>query len=276
MPNWKLFCLILLVGCSGLERSEREKIRRRNCVAERIYRNQSETTEAFFAPPQMTPREAYPWEVQSALPRVTKEFFRCKGTALNSVRMDYADPAHPASYVDCGGNSYHGLPIIHGKEGVYPVLLDILNYIQTKSGCRVVVTCGHRCPTHNIYADPSAENRTSKHQIGAEVDFYVQGMEEKPELVVELVRQYYRDMPSYQGSKEFVEFQRYDKADAQVATPPWMNKEIYLKICKASEGRDGDNQHPHPYLCIQVRYDRETQQRVFYNWGQAQRGYPQN
>ena len=31
-------------------------------------------------------------------------------------------------------------------------------------------------------------------------------------------------------------------------TIPWFNKEIFIKLYRKSEGRDGDNRHPYPYL----------------------------
>lgn len=250
-----IFVLPLFVlGCSGLERSEREKTRKRNAKGERIYRSHKD----FFAPlstPEHTPRAPYPWEVQNFLPRITRDYFRCKGTL---------DPS------DCRGS--HGLPILRGKEGVYPVLLDLLNYVQEKTHRKVILTCGHRCPIHNALADPAKENETSKHQIGAEVDFYVQGIEDKPLDVVELLLQYYKE--TYPNRKELTHFQRYDKPDSHVSTPPWMNKEIYIKLNQPNEGRDLDNQHPYPYLTLQVRFDRDAQEKVTYNWEKANRGYP--
>ncbi len=158
---------------------------------------------------------------------------------------------------------------MQGKENVYPILLELLNYLQKKTGKRVVITCGHRCPAHNVYADPSKENRTSKHQMGAEVDFYIQGMEERPQEIIGLLMQYYQTSPD----KELVEFKRYDKPDARVSIQPWFNKEIFIKLYQKAEGRDADNRHPHPYLSIQVRYDRERKERVVYDWEKAAKNY---
>ena len=255
-----------------MEKAEKEKIRHRNCKGEYIYRSQSD----FFYPiatPAHTPRNPYPWEGEVSLPRITKDFFRCKGSALNPPVLDLSDPAKPAPCADCDGGNRHGLPILHGKEAVYPILTDLLNYIQKKTGKRVVITCGHRCPTHNTYADPSKENRTSKHQIGAEVDFYVVGMEDRPQAIVDLLIQYYQEIPAYKGQKEYA-FQRYEKDDAHVSIQPWLNKEIYIKLSQKHEGRDADNRHPYPYVTLQVRYDRERKDRVLYDWAKANQGYP--
>ncbi len=264
--------MLVLFGCSGLEQSEKEKTRRRNCKGEYIYRSQGD----YFYPiaaPQHTPRAPYPWESESNLPRITKEFFRCKGNPVNPPIVDASDPAKPAPCPDCEGGSRHGLPILHGKENVYPLLVDLLNYLQKKTGKRVIITCGHRCPLHNTYADPSKDNRTSKHQIGAEVDFYVQGMEDRPQEIVGLIMQYYQENPAYKNDKEYLEFKRYDKPDAHVEIQPWLNKEIFIKLCQKNEGRDADNRHPHPYICLQVRYDRDRKERVLYDWEKANKGY---
>lgn len=271
----RLIFLTLLAGCSGLEQSEQEKIRRKNCKGEYIYRSKNERYYT-ISDPVHTPRALYSWESPVHLPRITKEFFRCKGNPLNPPIPVLPGEEVTNPYMDCDGCSRHGLPVIHGKEGVYPILLDLLNYIQKKTGKRVIITCGHRCPPHNTYADPSKENKTSKHQIGAEVDFYVQGMEERSLEIIGLLMQYYREMPDYQGQKEFLQFSRYQKNDTNTEIQPWMNQEIFIKLYQKSEGRDADNRHPHAYISIQVRYDRLRKQRVLYDWRSANLGYPRS
>lgn len=251
-----------------MEQAEREQVRRRNCKAERIYRSQGDS---FYplAIPTHTPRSIYPWEAEAHLPRITREYFRCKGNPANGSLLS----AEAEPILDCEGSSRHGLPIIGGKEGVYPILIDLLNYLQKKTGKRVVVTCGHRCPQHNTYSDASKENRLSKHQIGAEVDFYVQGMEDRPLEIAGLLMQYYQETPLYNNDREYLEFKRYDKSDGG-AIQPWMNKEIFIKVSGKEEGRDGDNRHPHAYITLQVRFDKERKQRILYEWAKANQGYP--
>jgi hypothetical protein len=263
--RWGLL-LLFLSSCSRMEQSEKEKIRRQNCKAEVIYRNHNEKLYPTSTPCPVL-RNPYPWESESNLPRITKDFFRCKGSPLNPPLVDAS-----GLLTDCDGGGRHGLPIIRGKEGVYPILIDLLNFLQKRTGKRVVITCGHRCPLHNAYADPSKENRVSKHQIGAEVDFYVQGMEDRPQEVVGLLMQYFQETPRYKNDKENQEFKRFEKSELTVQ--PWMNKEILIKLFQKTEGRDADNRHPHPYLSIQVRYDRETAERVIYDWAKANQGYP--
>lgn len=254
-----------------MEQAEREKVRRLNCKGELIYRTHNE----IYFPmtlPEHTPRTSYPWESETNLPKITKDFFRCKGNPLNPQITDLTDPANPVVLSDCPGHTRHGLPIIKGKEGVYPILVDLLNFVQKKTGKRVVITCGHRCPPHNTYADSSKENRVSKHQIGAEVDFYVQGMEERPQEIVGILMQFFQENPSYKKEKESAEFRR--QSTTSLAIEPWYNKDILIKLYQKHEGRDGDNQHPHPYLSVQVRYDREGKEMVNYTWAKAHQGYP--
>lgn len=211
-------------------------------------------------PPISCERERYPWEEAyiGEHPRITKEYFRCKGSALNPMKL--VDGEH---YHDCRGGYVHGLPLIGEEENVYPIMLTLLNHIQEKSGKRVIITCGHRCPAHNGYADPSKFNATSKHQIGAEVDFYVQGLEHDPQAVVDLLLSYY-------GADDF---KRYHGDKTDVSTPPWYNKEVFIKLFLEHEGRDFDNRHPYSYVCIQVRRDCEREEAVIYEWKRAHYNY---
>jgi len=259
-----------LMACSGLARSEEEKTRRQNAKAESIYRS-SKDLFAQIGTPQHMPRAPYPWETEAHLPKITKEFFRCKGSPLNSP---FVDTAASVLLADCEGCTRHGLPLIGGKENVYPVLPELLNYLQKKTGRRVVITCGHRCPVHNAYADPSPENKTSRHQIGAEVDFYVQGMEDQPLEVVGLLMQYYQEHPNLKQGKEWTVFQRGEAGEAGAAAASWFNKEIVARIYQKHEGRDSDNRHPYPYVSVQVRFDRQTKGRVVFDWERAVKGYP--
>lgn len=150
------------------------------------------------------------------------------------------------------------------KEFIYPTLLNLLNAIQDQTGKRVVITTGHRCPQHNQYADPSPYHYGSKHMMGAEVDFYVEGLETSPLEIIALVQKQYENDPKYR------EFERFDAAKLDVSTPAWHNGEIFMKLYLADEGRDFDNQHPYPYISIQIQRDRETGERVRFDETAAQ------
>lgn len=261
-----LMFLLSLVGCSSSESKDNqlsEKISRRRL--DRLY---------WVEPMSLVKKQAYPWEEGNggAFPKLTKEFFRCKGSSLNPVNIIQKEKEQ-VRYYDCGGAQRHSLPLKDQKEFIYPILIDLLNDLQTKTGKKVVITCGHCCPDHNIYLDPSISNQSSKHLIGAEVDFYVQGMESNPEKVVELIKAYYREQPKYKGMKEYEEFKNYDTGKTNVSTPPWYNKEIFIKLVKKGEGRDFDNRHPYAYITVQVRYDWEKQEQVSYTWEKAFRNF---
>lgn len=258
---------LIFGGCSGMERSEKEKIRRHNCKRDLLYRNHNQYLYA-IRDPEPTPRAAYPWEVDHELPRIHKEYFRCRGNALHPPHLK-EENSEELLY-DCDA-SRHGLPILRGKEGVYPILLDLLNFVQRKTGKRVCITSGHSCPQHQAYIDSGA--KLSKHQIGAEVDFYVHGMEERPEEVAEILLSYFQETAVYQGLKEYQTFRRSSKEDPKGKTPAWYNKEVWIKLYDKGEGRDLDNRHPYPYLSIQVRYDKEAKEQVLYTWEKAYKGY---
>ena len=266
-----LLLLLLIIGCSSPEKSVTPKKKPLYSV-EKITRKSDAHLVNLF-PPVHKQREPYPWEHGQigSLPKITKEYFRCKGSHLNPPITDRIS-SQEEIVKDCGGSTKHSLPLIQGKEGVYPILLDLLNYIQKKTQKKVVVTCGHRCPIHNRFADTSKENRISKHMIGGEVDFYIQGMEESPLTIVELLMRFYKETPGYRNKPEYENFSRFLKDDTNVFIPPWFNKEIFIKFYQKNEGRDFDNRHPYSYIGIQVRYDRDAKERVFYSWEQANKG----
>lgn len=269
-----LIFLLLLSSCSGWERGEEEKMRRQNVHAEAIFRRHDEFHYA-LQPLQARVRDKYPWEegYVGRFPPITKEWFRCRGSGLNPMHTQTIQGQAPVHHVDCSGSERHSLPIRNAEEYIYPILLEILNDLQSRTNQRVVVTCGYRCPQHNTYADPSPHNQASKHMIGAEVDFYVQGYESRPEEIVKLIMQYYRENPLCRGKKEFTDFERYQKKDTDVSTLPWYNKEIFIKLYRKNEGRDFDNRHPYPYISLQVRFDRDSSEKVTYTWQKANSCY---
>lgn len=269
MKKWFSFLsLLLLVGCSGLEDSEKEKLRRMNAIGEVIYRSSEENLYPISEPKRME-RENYPWEdtyVGNHV-KVTKEYFRCRGGQQNPPQMK------GESYLfDCGGMQQHSLPLQGGKEFIYPALIDLLNFIQEKTRKKVVITCGHRCPTHNTYSDDSRFNQTSKHMLGAEVDFYVKGWEWSPEKVIKIIQAYYREDPRFEKDERFTVFHRFE-SETNVTTLPWYNKEIFVKLFKKDEGRDLDNSHRFPYISIQLKWDRDQDGPITYSWSKAFNGY---
>jgi hypothetical protein len=218
---------------------------------------------------------AYPWEQprKGKVSPITKEYFRCKGSPIHPPIPIIQDGKVVENIFDCRGAECHSLPIRHDKEYIYPILIDLLNEIQYSTGKPVIITSGHRCPVHNSFVDRSPKNQTSKHQIGAEVSFYVTQLQNNPDAVLNTIFAYYKSNPKYASEKEgYRTFERYDK-EADVCLKPWFNKEIFIKYYAAHEGRNEDNRHPYPYFSIQVRFDRDTNMRVIYTPGEAQRYY---
>ncbi len=218
------------------------------------------------------PVPSYPWEsaVTGKISPITKEYFRCKGSSLNPPIPILKDGKVVENLFDCHGADSHSLPIRHGKEFIYPILIELVNEIQAATGKPVIITSGHRCPAHNRYVDRSPKNQASKHLIGAEVSFYVAELESNPEVVLNAIFAFYHSNPRYAAEgKAYTEFERYDK-EVDSTTKPWMNKEIFIKLYLPHEGRNGDNRHPFPYFAIQVRFDKDTNMRVAYTPADAE------
>lgn len=263
------FLGLFLMGCSSSEDKGLKKWQKENLHGEYIYRRHDDAPFALESAEPIQPKP-YPW-VQQLIgnhPRITKDFFRCKGTTLNPPKVIQKNEEQILLY-DCGGAERHGLPLKQNKEFIYPVLIDLLNYIQAETGKRVVITCGHRCPDHHQYVDPAAFNHGVKCMIGAQACFYVEDLENRPDAIVNLLMAFYKKDPRYKGIPSYEDFQRETKVEGEISTPPWHNKEIYIKLFKSREGRDFDQSHPYPYISVQVRFDRDLNEKVTYSWEKA-------
>ena len=254
-----LLCILIsLIGCSNFGHLEQKKARKRNLVINSIKRQENEILFP-FPKTQQKKRKSYPWESKyiGENRRITEEFFRCRGGMIYS-------PVHIHHFhLDCRGIEAHSLPIKGEKEFIYPILIKLLNHIQEKTGKKVIITCGHCCPAHRLYAKPLTA-QTSKHLIGAEVDFYVEGFENSPAAIIEILERYFN-----------APFERCKKC-SRSETSTWQNKEISITLFDSKGGRDLDNSHPYPYLSIQVLYDMEQSQAVHFNWKQAYHGFLKN
>lgn len=257
----------ILAGCDGLPPIQRNSGMHSSKRGEFISRLHEEEFKIPAAEKKVVP--SYPWEKKlvGGFPIITKEYFRCKGECNHSAKLIEQGAGH-TSICDCGGIEEHSLPTLNQKEFIYPILIDLLNYIQAQANKPVIITSGHRCPMHNRYNDPSPASQYSKHMIGAEVNFYVKGLERQPERIIDWLQAYFKQNQTYAGLHEYLEFKRWDKK-SDVSTPPWYNKEVFIKLYKPNEGRNFDNQHAYPYIAIQVRYDRNRNERVEYSWERA-------
>ncbi len=254
-----IFLFLFLASCSGLEESAQKKVREQNKITRAILRESDERT-LVIAPPILKPREPYPWENRwvGGHRRITKEHFRCHGKLLNPPIQIQTSDHRIVYHQDCGGIDGHSLPIKENREFIYPILVELLNTIQGATGKQVVITCGHRCPIHNTYADSSKAAGASKHQVGAEVDFYVEGMEQAPHAIIDILIKHYRENETDPAYREF-----------HATAKGWANREIEIRHHHAHEDRDGDNQHPYPYITIELKYDRTKKRPVHYSWHEA-------
>lgn len=270
-PIIYVLLLFMFVACTTMEESQLDKLKAYNEINEPIYRHHDEhffhTNEVVVAT-----RKPYPWEPKSLTvdKKITKEYFRCRGSAQNPPRQLLDKSGKKCELHDCDGLQSHGLPYRDGKEFIYPILIDLLNHLQEKTGRRVVITSGYRCPKHNQYADDSQAATTSKHQIGAEVDFYVEDYEQAPLEIVRWIMEYY----SNDADPEFSSFRECRRNPLRLQHPGWYNREVAISVKQADEGRDFDNRHPYPYITLELRSDREKKDRpVQYNWKIAHEGY---
>ncbi len=241
------------MSCSGLERSEKAKIKSLNVQKEKITRSEDDIA-YHLVTPKKRGAKAYFWgnKVASNLPKITKEYFRCKGSYKNPPIHLHKNSSNEKYLLDCNGFDEHSLPVKDEKEYIYPALIELLNYVQENSLKQVVITCGHRCPKHNLYTEINATR--SKHLIGAEVDFYVLGLQAQIGNVVEIIKKYYENRHKEYGPL------------VNTTSNSFENKEIRLKVRSSKEQKDLDNQHPYPYITIELKYDRDTKKAVHYSW----------
>jgi len=258
-----LLLALALSSCDSVTEDE-------TITGEYILRRHDET-QYDIASPKPKARPTYPWqEGSSSSHQITKEYFRCKGSSLHPPIIIKEGDREKMRMNDCGGSDRHSLPLHNGSEFVYPILLELVNRIQEVTKKPVVITSGHRCPDHNAYVDASPANSGSKHLIGAEVDFYIKGFESRPEVAVKIIEDFYKSAARYQKQPEYQVFHRFERS-TNVATQPWFNKEVFIKLFRSSEGRNFDNRHPYPYISIQVRFDRASNLPVTCNWADAQK-----
>ncbi len=220
---------IILAGCSESGEKKSFFVKNDNLTGEYIYRKDEEHF-IVIPPAECKSRTKYPWELHHsyAVPQITKEYFRCKGTGNNPEKKLFENDAIK-NYRDCEGKNIHGLPLREGKEFVYPILISLLNHVQKQTNRRVIITGGHRCPIHNDYVDPSNENKYSKHQLGAEVSFYVAGFENEPEKITDILRDYYLTEDENKYDPEFTGFRVYENS-SNISMAPLYNKEIFIKV----------------------------------------------
>ena len=249
-----------LYGCSGLEQSEQEKIKKTQALSEPILRYRDEKFHAICFPEQKI-RERYSWENTTAhkFPKITKEAFRCKGSGSPKPKISRENLA----MFDCQGADKHSLPIYEDKEFIYPALLEILNELQDQLKRKVVVTAGHRCYKHQTFLLGTTTGAVTKYVLGAQVDFLIDGIEASSGKIIDCLQEYYKrvfpDQKEYQLEKSVIGV--------------WHNKEISMRVYAKHEGRNEDNTHDLPYLSIELKHDRVLDKKIQVNYQQALSGY---
>lgn len=244
---------IAFLSCSGIEQSEMQKIKKLQAHKEKVTPLEMQSPLMSFEHKKRV-LKPYFWEktIDGNIPKVTKEFFRCKGSITNPLAKVKSGQSVVFQF-DCRGIDDHSLPLRDGKEFVYPALIDILNDIQQQAKSKVIITSGHRCPLHDAYVLGFRSN--SKHQIAAEVDFFVEGYKNSPEKIITMLNSYYKK----------TSFGPLRKIGEKV----FENSEVICRIVYDREKLIFDNKISHPYLTLELKYDRASQSKVVYNWNAA-------
>ncbi|NGX31742.1 MAG: hypothetical protein K940chlam8_01123 [Chlamydiae bacterium] len=243
------YVLIFLSLVSCTSKTSLSELKKQHEKKETILRK-SHDKSIFVSQLKQTPAPTYAWSTQFS--KITQAHFECKGSFLNpSKKLDNGE-----TLFDCNGKRSHSLPVINDEEWIAPILLTLLNTIQETTERDVIITSGHRCPQHHRYCTNNTD-LYNKHQIGAKVAFYVKGYEYQPQKILDLIFAFYE--------KKFMRYQK----ETNVSTLPWYNEEIYIKLYNQDEGRNEDNQHPYPYISIQVRKDLATNKNISYDYKTA-------
>lgn len=158
MKNTILYYLLLFALFNVLTVSCSDK---KSATISKTYNIQKDFTPTSFILPYELPQKSptYPWN--TCHPRflsLTKYSFQCSGT---NPEADI--PLHQK----CLGTLHHGLPLVNGKEYIYPRLIDLLNFLQKENKEKIIVIRGHICP--KIFSLLDTQEQHEKYLIGAMV-----------------------------------------------------------------------------------------------------------
>jgi len=241
------FCL---VGCSGLEQSEQEQIRKVNAKVDPITRFSDEHFYEISFPQKKTEKRAGLKESSSSIKKIDKEQFRCRGSLSNKpiVSLD------GKTLNDCEGAYKHSLPIRAEKEFVYPALIEVLSFIQNRLSKKVVILSGHRCIDHLRYIKQDYTPVSFKSLIGAEVRFYVEGAENEHDSIVSAIFSYY-DL-FFPKDKQMVSF--ISSSENKVHE----NKELTVRLIEPNDPEIEEHALSFPYYQIELKFDRELNKKI--------------
>lgn len=257
MKKYMLLLIFLFTACSTANDRVQKKRMKNNISTEKIYRLSHEKAYE-VEKPKLVRKMSYPWESETAYPKITMDTLRCRGD-ISHEKKERGGKV----YEDCKGLYEHGLPYVDGEEFVYPVLVHLLNKVQGAFDKKVVVTSGHRCPKHNTYLS-LGKSKISRYMIGAKVDFYVEGMENNTEEIIERIMHFYSD--------EEDRYSRFQRVSHDNGSYSWKNKEISISISREGEHSIIEGKK-NSVISIEVRYDRDREELVRVEWDKAYQGF---
>lgn len=240
---------ICLVGCSGLEQSEQEQIRKVNAKVDPITRFSDEHFYQISFPEKKTEKRAGLKE-SSSIKKIDKEHFRCKGSLSNKPVVSLEGK----TLNDCEGAYKHSLPIRREKEFIYPALIEVLNFIQNRLSKKVVVLSGHRCIDHLRYVKQDYTPLSFKSLVGAEVRFYVEGAENQLDSIVSAIFSYY-DL-FFPKDKQMVSF------TSSPENKVYENKELIVRLIEPNHPEIEEHALSFPYCQIELKFDRELNKKI--------------
>jgi hypothetical protein len=227
-----ILLFVALVSCNRVQKRHEKQVRNYYKKVGHISRYKNQRQFSFtVGNPRSAPEYPFSTTNRYGLRKITKELFRCKGSGASKLTEN-------GWLFDCNAIHTHSLPVQDTREFIYQEFLDLLNALQDKTGKRVLVHEGHRCPKHNHYLDSSYKNSFSKHQIAARVTFSLQGYS-LPETI-DVIREYYTSCNN----------PLYIKAEGI-----WSNK--YIRVYAMQP------------IALELMFDRDSQKRVEYSYRQA-------
>lgn len=188
---------------------------------------------------------------QNTIPPLTPEHFRCKGSHHNPITKHTID-GKQTYFQDCDGSHTHSLPIIDGKQTVYPHLIELLNHVQDVTGRQIRVLTGHRCYIHQSYLSSEMKDLTSAYQLGAAADVCFQSSSTGLKEIIHAIMDWY-EQTNLPGST----------FNANSDSNRWSNRYVQLSY---HETTDIDTKYKGPHISITLKVDPSTGKKITYSY----------
>lgn len=253
--------LCLFTSCSGMQESERYQLRRANETRVQIsnveYRPCSNKVNC--KQDYNVDALTYPWEISlpCGIESITINDFRCKGSVSHKKKASKGRSTS-VYIMDCNSES-HSLPLRGGKEYVFPVLIDMCNYVQQELKSCVKIAAGHRCDAHSRYQLASLRNVGSRHRACALVTLYVENCSDTPEKVVDSIASFLAS-DCYKRDNIFKTSCKYIHQGTKNAR--LTSKEFDVGIASQEALQDSEHLSAPYYITIKVLYDYEAKSSV--------------